>query len=415
MPRTNKNTGNKPLPANEQKGKKTCSCCHVEKKMVDFYLSSSPMYSLDQRVPICKDCCKTSVLNNDGTINYEKFKQLLRNIDKPLYYDLIWSSEESVKRENGYLSDEEIEHHGKDILQKYFTLVVMRQDKARSYSDSENEGFVHQNNNRSLDERRKIVAKYRPLFESKNVDNSNENNYLTYQSIHTPISGQEDVVWSDQDTKNMEYAIEVVGYDPFEDYPEENRRFLFNSLSPYLEDDDNVEDAYKLSQIIQIVDNNNQIRICNKRIANLDPVKDNEEIKTLQSIKKDLVQSNDKIAKENEISVKNRSNKDAGKSTLTYLMRDLREKDFDKAEADYYDQLRGEGTQWAISVSQKAMLDHCVFDENDKKEIYEHNLKITNELYKELDDKKEEVRQLLKKIDELTMELNKLKEEYGLS
>lgn len=166
--------------------------------MVDFYLSSSPMYSLDQRVPICKDCCKTSVLNNDGTINYEKFKQLLRNIDKPLYYDLIWSSEESVKRENGYLSDEEIEHHGKDILQKYFTLVVMRQDKARSYSDSENEGFVHQNNNRSLEERRKIIAKYRPLFESKNVDEQNENNYLAYQSIQVPISEPEELIYDDK-------------------------------------------------------------------------------------------------------------------------------------------------------------------------------------------------------------------------
>lgn len=197
MPRAKKN-GNKPLPANEQKGKKTCSCCHFEKKMIDFYLSSSPLYSLDQRVPICKDCCKTSALNNDGTINYGKFKQLLRNIDKPLYYDLIWSSEESVKKENGYLSDEEIEHHGKDILQKYFTLVVMRQDKARSYSDSENEGFVHQNNNRSLEERRKIVAKYRPLFESKNVDEPNDNNYLAYQSIQVPVSESEELIYDDK-------------------------------------------------------------------------------------------------------------------------------------------------------------------------------------------------------------------------
>lgn len=198
MPRTKKNTGNKPLPANEQKGKKTCSCCHSEKKMVDFYLSCSPLYSLDQRVPICKDCCKTSVLNNDGTINYGKFKQLLRNIDKPLYYDLIWSSEESVKKENGYLNDEEIAHHGKDILQKYFTLVVMRQDKARSYSDSENEGFVHQNNNRSLEERRKIIAKYRPLFESKNIDEPNENNYLAYQSIQVPVLEPEELIYDEK-------------------------------------------------------------------------------------------------------------------------------------------------------------------------------------------------------------------------
>lgn len=164
MPRNKKDTGE--TPANKQKGKKVCTCCHQEKNLVDFYLSYSPMYSLDKRVPICKDCCKTSVLNDDGTIDYIQLKKLLRNIDKPLYYDLFWSAEESIKKENGYLRDEEIEHHGKDILQKYFTLIVMRQDKSRSYSDSENDSFIHQNNNRTIDEKKKIIAKYRPLFEA---------------------------------------------------------------------------------------------------------------------------------------------------------------------------------------------------------------------------------------------------------
>ena len=408
MPRT-KSNGNKPLPANEQKGKKTCSCCHETKNLVDFYLSSSPMYSLDKRVPICKECCKTSVLNDDGTINYGKLKLLLRHIDKPLYYDQLWSAEESIKRENGYLNDGEIEHHGKDILQKYFTLIVMRQDKARSYSDSENENFVHQNTNRPLDERKKIVAKYRPLFESED-----SNNYVS-KSNSISFDTDKQVKWSEQDLQNKKYAIEVIGYDPFEDYPDENRKFLFNSLSPYLEDDDNVEDAYKLSQILQIIKNNFQIDTCDKKMSQLDPLRDSDSIKTLSDIKNKLVQSNDKIAKENEISVKNRSNKDAGKSTLTYLMRDLREKDFDKAEADYYDQLKSTGTRWAVEISQKAMLDHCIFDENDKKEIYETQLKMIDELNQELDDKKEEIRLLLIKIDELNKEIYDLKDKYGIS
>ncbi len=90
-------------------------------------------------------------------------------------------------------------------------------------------------------------------------------------------------------------------------------------------------------------------------MSHLDPLKDADSIKTLSDIKNKLVQSNDKIAKENEISVKNRSNKEAGKSTLTKLMRDLREQDFDKAEADYYDQLRSAGTQWAADMSLKAI------------------------------------------------------------
>lgn len=224
---------------------------------------------------------------------------------------------------------------------------------------------------------------------------------------------EKEVKWSKTDIQNRDYAIEIIGYDPFVGYPEEDRRFLFNQLSPYLEDDDIADDAFKLSQILQIVDNNKQIRQCDVKIANLDPIKDATDIKTLNSIKKDLVQSNDKIAKENEISVKNRSNKDVGKSTLTYLMRDLRNKDFDKAEADYYDQLRGEGTQWAMNISQKALLDHCLFDENDKKEVYEMQLKLIDDLNRELDEKKEQVRLLLIENDQLKSQ--KVEVEDGVS
>lgn len=62
-------------PANKQKGKKVCSCCHNEKNLTEFYLSYSPMYSLDKRIPVCKDCCKTSVLNEDGTIKLSKIQE----------------------------------------------------------------------------------------------------------------------------------------------------------------------------------------------------------------------------------------------------------------------------------------------------------------------------------------------------
>lgn len=165
MPRTkSQSSGNKPLPANQQKGKKVCTCCHEEKNLTDFYSSSSPMYSLDERIPVCKECCKTSVLTDYGRIDFDKFKDLLRNIDKPLYFDLLFSSEESVKKENSYLSDEEVSLHGKEILQKYFTLVVMRQDKSKSYSDAEKEGFIHQNSNRTKKEKDEILNRYSHLI-----------------------------------------------------------------------------------------------------------------------------------------------------------------------------------------------------------------------------------------------------------
>ena len=397
MPRTkSKSSGNKSLPANQQKGKKVCTCCHDEKNLTDFYYSSSPMYSLDERIPVCKECCKTSVLSEDGRIDFDKFKDLLRNIDKPLYFDILFSSEESVKKENSYLSDEEVSLHGYEVLQKYFTYVVMRQDKSRSYSDAEKEGFIHQNSNRTKKEKDEILNRYSHL-----INQCLQGNKTSHKAQTTIKQNEKLIVWSDQDKQNKQYAIEVVGYDPFEEYPEEGRKFLFNQLSPYLEDDSNADDAYKLSQILQIIKNNYQIDTCDKKMSQLDPLKDAESIKTLSDIKNKLVQSNDKIAKENEISVKNRSNKEAGKSTLTYLMRDLREKDFDKAEADYYDQLRGVGSQWATDMSIKAIKENGIFDENDKKEIYEMQLDMIATLNKEVDELKEKIRILTLENDRL--------------
>ena len=178
MPRKKiQSSGNKPLPANQQKGKKVCTCCHEEKNLTDFYFSSSPMYSLDERIPVCKECCKTSVLAEDGRIDFDKFKDLLRNIDKPLYFDLLFSSEESVKKENSYLSDEEVSLHGYEILQKYFTLVAMRQDKAKSYSDAEKEGFIHQNSNRTKKEKDEILNKYSHLINQYSKPS---------KAVHTP-------------------------------------------------------------------------------------------------------------------------------------------------------------------------------------------------------------------------------------
>lgn len=325
-----------------------------------------------------------------------ELNKILKLIDRPYYKDLLEAATLSFKKEHSFVDDDKVKYYGKQILSKYFTLIAMRQDRAKSYADSEKDGFIHQTSNVPKTEKERIARKYEDI-KSKNTDEQDSSD-----------TGK--VRWSKQDKQNRDYATDVVGYDPFEEYPEEGRKFLFNQLSPYLEDESNTDDAYKLSQILQIIKNNYQIDICDKKMSQLDPLQDAKSIQTLSDIKNKLVQSNDKIAKENEISVKNRSNKDAGKSTLTYLMRDLREKDFDKAEADYYDQLRGAGTQWAISVSQKAMLDHCLFDENDKKEIYEIQLKLIDDLYKEVDDKKEQIRQLLIKIDQLNDEIARLKE-----
>lgn len=382
---------------NKEVKKKKCPICGQEKNIATgFYKSSSPLYADDGCVPICISCVKKSVINEDGTVNENKLKTMCQRLDKPYFQDELDSAFLQARTENGYLSNDEIAKKGNKIVGFYFKNInTLRQNKDKSFSDSEREGFVHKTSNTNAQRKKdQIVNRYSAFEEQSN------------KSLSISTQSHDYVKWTEQDLQNKQYAIDVVGYDPFEEYPEEGRKFLFNQLSPYLEDDSNADDAYKLSQILQIIKNNYQIDICDKKMSQLDPLGDAESIKTLSDIKNKLVQSNDKIAKENEISVKNRSNKDAGKSTLTYLMRELREKDFDKAEADYYDQLRGAGTQWAIDMSIKSIKENGLFDENDKKEIYEMQLDLITSLNHEVDDLKEKVRLLTLENDRLKVKIS---------
>ena len=267
------------------------------------------------------------------------------------------------------------------------------------------------------------VPFYNSLFDSINTNNTNfsvgmylrqvgNNKQYQMKTFQTTlvdgelnksdkeILDEKEVKWSKSELQNKTDVVQTVGYDPFENHPEEDRRFLFSELVKYF-DDDISDDTYKLSQIVQIVNNNNQIRNYDVLISKLDPIKNSNDIKSLNTMKSNLVQSNDKMAKENEISVKNRSNKEVGKSTLTFLMKDLREKGFKVAEANYYDQLKSEGTLWAMEMSMRAIQQNGFFDENDMRDIKDIQRKLVIDLQNKVDGLLEEKRLLQIKIQQL--------------
>lgn len=127
--------------------KKVCTSCGNEQTLVTgFYISKSPLHAVDGRVPICKDCiCKES-LSEDGQIDENKFKNILRQIDKPYYKDTLQSAINQLKKENGYISDEEIKYQGERILGLYFTkLNSLRQLCNKTYADSEKDNFIQKN------------------------------------------------------------------------------------------------------------------------------------------------------------------------------------------------------------------------------------------------------------------------------
>ena len=200
--------------------------------------------------------------------------------------------------------------------------------------------------------------------------------------------------WAAIDRSNRDDTVDIVGYDPFEGYPASDRRYLFSELVKYFGEDDLADDQYKLSQIIQIVVNNNQVRACDMRISQLDQVKDIAQIKDLADLKSKIVTASNNIAKENEISVKNRSNKTVGKSTLTYLMREMRDKDIQEVATNFYEMLRSPGAQWAADESLKAIKQNAMFDDNDILDIVDNQRETIINQRTQIDDLLEKVRLL---------------------
>lgn len=342
-----------------------CSCCgktfqDPHKKF--FKVIQNPLYKgNDSYGTICTSCCDTFFSRMKEVYKDEKLALLLTCSAMGWYFsETIYSQIKS-----------------KDIspirLGVYVKTLNLSQNKEKNFTDC----LVQ------------MVSETQPLKEQK-IERIEE------ETVEE---------WTEEEKRNVQDVIEIVGYDVFAGYPQNDRKYLFGELVKYL-DEDVIDDTYKLSQIIQIVNNNNQIRRYDLLISQLRPLEDSESISTLNGLKSRLVSSNDKIAKENEISVKNRSNKDAGKSTLTYLMKELREKNFDKAETDYYDQLRSAGTHWAADVSMQAIQKNTFFDENDINEIKNIRRELVSKLQEQVDELMEEKRQLLVKIQDLETRKN---------
>lgn len=143
------------------KPKKKCPICGEEKSpTAGFFISTSPLYQIDGRVPICKNCIKDYIVNDDGTINKTNMKTMMQRIDKPLFWDSLESAYVQYRREHSYVTDEEVSKHGREIISLYFKNIMLRQDKDKSFVDSEKEGFVHNNSNASRNEQRRIIQKY---------------------------------------------------------------------------------------------------------------------------------------------------------------------------------------------------------------------------------------------------------------
>lgn len=292
---------------------------------------------------VCKGCLREMASNSRGEIDRERFINTMKFLNRPFHQSIF----------------EKCTSANRDTLGDYLRLTNMKHMVKETFEDSD--GFDKGSN----------------------------------------LSGdilKLDSELSEEDKKIEKDVVRLLGYDPFDGHDSFDKKFLNGELHPYL-DEDTLGDQFKISVIIQIVNNNNQIRKIDLVINQLSSdskslINNAKDIDSLTGIKTKLTSSNDKLSKENSISVKNRGDKSAGKSTLTYMMRNYREYGFEDAEADYYDENKAKGMALVADISNRSIVQQLQLDENDKNDMLFIQRQLIQELQTKVDDLEEENRQL---------------------
>ncbi|WP_199714591.1 hypothetical protein [Roseburia sp. 1XD42-69] len=167
--------------------KKKCPICGDNKSIATgFYKSSSPLFSLDGCVPICISCVKKEVINKDGTVNENKLKTMCQRLDKPYYTDGLDSAFLQCKKEHGYLSDDEIAKYGNEIIGFYFKNInTLRQNRNKSFVDSEKDGFSHKTvNTNTQNKKEQTIQRYSDIRDKKqNTAISVTNNTIEQEEL----------------------------------------------------------------------------------------------------------------------------------------------------------------------------------------------------------------------------------------
>ena len=153
--------------------KKKCPICGKEKTISKgFYKSSSPLYAEEGCVPMCIDCVKDSVVNDDGTISVKKLKSVCRKLDKPLYFDALEAAYAQYRREHSYVPEAEIARQGRDIIALFFkNTASLRQYQNKNYEESEKDNFIIQGNSTTKSDKDVLLKKYSGTIENQEVEN----------------------------------------------------------------------------------------------------------------------------------------------------------------------------------------------------------------------------------------------------
>ena len=378
----------------EVRQKKICSSCGKELPLkTGFYTSKSPLFAIDEKINICKDCFISNALNNDtGEIDELKFKNLLRKTDFPYYRDNLQSAVNQYAKEHGYVSEDDVKYHGADIVKLYMKNInSLRQLMSKSFEDSEKDGFI---------QKRSSVLKNA----NDDIKMLDDDKQIVTEKATTYIKS-EDTKWTKKDKQNMKYVISTIGYDPYDDVglSDLDKKYCYNILSGYCDTDGISEDGHKMQCVIEMSMLYCQCKkiteAMNEELNNKN--KDDQKIQRLTSSKASLLSSIAQIAKDNNISSNYNKNSKQGQSSLTSKMKEMEENGFQEITVNLFDIKTSEAFKQIDEISNNNIANQLTLDNNEYSEIVKEQREMIQKYDLELETLKEENRVLKNKIIDL--------------
>lgn len=377
--------------------KKKCPICGKEKSIAKgFYKSASPLYAEEGCVPMCIDCVKDAVVNEDGTVNVKKLKDICRRLDKPMYFDALEAAYKQVRKEHSFVPEDEIAKMGREIVALFYkNTASLRQYANRDYSASEKDGFVVQGNGTTKAEKELLVKKYSGAIE-----------FIPSSPLAVPQTEEPtDTKWTKKDKQNMKYVLSSIGYDPYDDVglSDADRKYCYNILSGYCDTDGVIEDGHKMQCVIELSMLYCQCKkiteVMNLELSNPSP--DDAKIQKLTSSKSSLLSSIATIAKDNNIASNYNKNSKQGQSSLSSKMKEMSENGFKAIEVNLFDIKTSEAFRQIDEISNNNIANQLTLDNNEYSEMVKEQREMIQQYDIELEQIKEENRILKNKIIDL--------------
>lgn len=368
--------------------KYVCTCCGKPKVQDDYFLvyaetdmgriaPDGKMYS-----HICKDCCKKlyeylyyEKANKDGE---EAMKWLCSYLN--IYFDDI----------TYFKAKDAMEKNGKKnhIVEEYMNVVSRSATlKGKTFLESPNVGSVNSGSGGSSEKAEKII---------KSTDGS--------------VSDDIEENWSKADLEAKRMVVKTVGYDPFFQETETDRKILYKDLLGMLEQGMEL-DGLKVQAAIQIVLAFSRIRELNRKERVLMTENGSvSELKTIADLKNKQLDTITKFSRDNGFGERYAVAKAKGENSFTGIMAKMNEMKYEDATLNKYDIETSETIQQAADASFKAIFSQLGLSDADISVTCTQQLHEIRELRGQLMDSQENLRLAKKEIVKLKLE--RQKEEY---